>query len=741
MNVYEWLLKIKQRFCVWMLLSQWRVPTESDGIRAGRMGVGEEERRRQLAGEFALKRHCAQALRERPIQKLTVERSSLEKTAQRLGAEEEALTNRGHGPGMRLFLIAVAIGGTAAEVAITFPLTELYFITTVWLQVLVAISLVLIPAVGLHIALSRRRSGPFDHVSWRRSIGVTAFGVVVGIMWLRFTQLGWTANRGENFRAAFGQSSPGIALVMLLSALLLTIVVTYVLFQLEEGSEISRLGRTLARLKRRIQKLEMKLSTTAVDVERDRNALQAAEAIALACFDGGLAIGRKTAGEPRLLDMIAERFDLPLAIPAAIPLFCAAAILGQLVTSGSEALGLSALTAIMIGILTMLGVGSWALCCLLPKIAGKGGASLKEAERNEPALRGWWHAYFGGLDMKRVWLIGLCVLSASLIAGLLLTLLLARTRIPTFAAAIIGILSSVLLSTGALLWSLPAMTEVETGGDQPPIKKGPIRALASITAVLIVLIAVLMASCSNPLPRSASIVNKARDLVGGIAEAADHHPEPRSIVVALDVSKSVKATDDERRTAALSVLAHAHRGDTVSVVPIMDRAGEYIPVTLPRELVPFDDDLIEIARNKSTELEAKLPKWRRDGGAWSDYQHGLVLASEFLGRQRLRILVIIGDLVDDQPPGVGTRSPRPPQVPELAATALEGTRVYLGFVSSDELDRLSVNDRRRFEDNWRSELTRQGATDVTVRAFGVQSLDGWLDQVLGAPRRSGLAVR
>ena len=53
------------------------------------------------------------------------------------------------------------------------------------------------------------------------------------------------------------------------------------------------------------------------------------------------------------------------------------------------------------------------------------------------------------------------------------------------------------------------------------------------------------------------------------------------------------------------------------------------------------------------------------------------------------------------------------------------TRIYLGFLESTEIDRLSDKDRKKFEENWRALLMNAGASQVEIRPFGIQGLKSW----------------
>lgn len=93
-------------------------------------------------------------------------------------------------------------------------------------------------------------------------------------------------------------------------------------------------------------------------------------------------------------------------------------------------------------------------------------------------------------------------------------------------------------------------------------------------------------------------------------------------------------------------------------------------------------------------------------------------------------MVVLGDMVDNR--GLGKRSILPPNVP-LMNLKFQDTRVYVGFLASPIIDRLSDVDRAKFEDNWKALLTKAGAIEVDVRPFGVQGVHAWAARMFPEP--------
>lgn len=229
------------------------------------------------------------------------------------------------------------------------------------------------------------------------------------------------------------------------------------------------------------------------------------------------------------------------------------------------------------------------------------------------------------------------------------------------------------------------------------------RLRAALAAIGAVVLAILLSSCATS-------------------------PSP-GVAILLDVSQSVEATDNELATAALDLVGVLPRCAGVSIAPINARAGSIISERIPCEAAPYNDDLKGIYERVFVALQRSLPAWRALGGG-SDYHGSLRLASQTLDVHKARYLVVLGDMVDNR--GLGKRSILPPNVP-LMNLKFQDTRVYVGFLASPIIDRLSDVDRAKFEDNWKALLTKAGAIEVDVRPFGVQGVHAWAARMFPEP--------
>lgn len=205
-------------------------------------------------------------------------------------------------------------------------------------------------------------------------------------------------------------------------------------------------------------------------------------------------------------------------------------------------------------------------------------------------------------------------------------------------------------------------------------------------------------------------------------------PTPE-VALLIDVSASVRASDDDLKDVALHILGALPRCAGLSIAPINERAGSLITARVPCEEAPYSDDLRAVYDRVDRELGVSLPAWRLRGNG-SDYSGALRLAAQTLDAGADRLLVILGDMVDNR--SLGARSMSPPNVPSINVK-LPATRVYVGFLESPIVDRMSDANRAKFEENWKAMLTTAGAREVAIRPFGVHGVQAWTARMFPNP--------
>ena len=327
--------------------------------------------------------------------------------------------------------------------------------------------------------------------------------------------------------------------------------------------------------------------------------------------------------------------------------------------------------------------------------------------RTREELPNYTEMFIEGLDIRRAVLLAVGVIAGSLIAGLLTTTLLAKV-LPGADAVFIGMLSALCIGSFTLFALLP-----KAEGPKPPEEpRKPMSKAAFITTLFLMLFSV---SCSNLrwLERDAS-------------------RSSRNIVIIVDASSSVRASGGDLPKAAMKAARRARRCDNITVIGVYTHTGDVAEKTIPcaPPAIPIDDDIATAFSELRAEVESEFKTWQTKG-QYSDYLRALSLAAERLNGDKDGLLIVLGDMVDDQGPTATERAPKPPRVPALNGQSFAHTRAYLGFLDSSALDRLTHNERNAFAANWETELKLRGAVSVTSRAFGLQGLDAWLDENLG----------
>jgi hypothetical protein len=208
-------------------------------------------------------------------------------------------------------------------------------------------------------------------------------------------------------------------------------------------------------------------------------------------------------------------------------------------------------------------------------------------------------------------------------------------------------------------------------------------------------------------------------------ERARPKPRVQMTAIVIDQSTSVSLTEADTLRVIAAMLSRAPRCSTTLFQPA---AGDAYPVDVPCTRTPYDADLHRLYTKATRELMERFADWRTKGE--SDYQGALRLSNEWLhGSTGSRALVIMGDLEDAS----GRRAVRRKSsglIAGLADLQLSGIDVYLGFpglrAGTDE-------SMQAVAAAWTAELGKHGADPgrVTVRTYGLSSLDSWADATIG----------
>jgi hypothetical protein len=324
--------------------------------------------------------------------------------------------------------------------------------------------------------------------------------------------------------------------------------------------------------------------------------------------------------------------------------------------------------------------------------------ALKLIDAMRTACRG---EYLQGLATGRaekidVVKLGLATTGATAAAGLggafCAGFLTGRFGYGALAATVLSGLAGALVFSTVMLLAWPTLSREADG------KPRPQQLVLPLAAAILPLL--LMASCSSRQRSQAVLV--------------------------LDVSDSVRATDEELQAAALGVAGRLPRCWALSVAPINSQAGESFDVEMPCEEAPYDDDLRESYAQLQLELPKHISRWRERGGL-SEYARTVQFVSERLEPATDRVLVIVGDFIPDRGRASPDPSPPLPAVPKVRCPGCVGATVYLGLLPSTQLDRLKDSDRTQLLENWRSLFRESGVDDgkIILREFGLKGLEAF----------------
>lgn len=202
-------------------------------------------------------------------------------------------------------------------------------------------------------------------------------------------------------------------------------------------------------------------------------------------------------------------------------------------------------------------------------------------------------------------------------------------------------------------------------------------------------------------------------------------PALTKVVLVADVSDSVRVPDEKLIGAALSLITKLPYCSDVIILPRNAAAGESYKFRIPCEKVVFDSDRKNALAAAKRELPKRFVQWRRDGNL-SDYRGTFQHAASALKFGGKRVLIVLGDMVDDRE---GKRRAGL-TVPSLPQEGLRGVAVYLGWTPSSELSSLPDAAVQKFQDDWAEALKRVGAKPF-VDPAGLQGLEPTMEFLFG----------
>lgn len=208
-------------------------------------------------------------------------------------------------------------------------------------------------------------------------------------------------------------------------------------------------------------------------------------------------------------------------------------------------------------------------------------------------------------------------------------------------------------------------------------------------------------------------------LLAAALVGCSRHPEPRHIVILIDVSGSIERTSLNQAFKAIEELAgHLQRGDRISIIPILGDAeaqasGRIIRFNVPITRQAYDSDL----RHFRVKLKNALGKAQADAvghpGPKTDILGSIMLADEeFKGSpdHSRHLLIVLSDFIQESS-GVDFKASGYLATPAIArkfaaqlaknhAVDFNGLPAYLGFLQSREYSALPLTRREAIRRFW-----------------------------------------
>lgn len=225
------------------------------------------------------------------------------------------------------------------------------------------------------------------------------------------------------------------------------------------------------------------------------------------------------------------------------------------------------------------------------------------------------------------------------------------------------------------------------------------------------------------------------------------HSTPLYLVVLLDMSASVETGAQADQFEALEPLfKQLKRGDTIIIIPITSDAlieaqGNILRFRLSTKRSAYDGDL----RRLRSEAQARL-RVLKEAAQIKPFTHTDLLGAIELCAEELqaasasarKTVVILSDFLQDNRQFNFTREPR------LATTArsvefakelahsrgalFDSASVYLGFLRSEDLKRLTESRRAALRAFWIEYLRARGASNVSVATDGTGQIGRFLER-------------
>src|SRR5882724_5064860 len=134
------------------------------------------------------------------------------------------------------------------------------------------------------------------------------------------------------------------------------------------------------------------------------------------------------------------------------------------------------------------------------------------------------------------------------------------------------------------------------------------------------------------------------------------HPEPRQIVILVDVSGSIERRSLEQASRAIEKLAgRLRRGDGLTIIPILgdaeaEASGRIIRVEVPLQRRAYDADIHAFQAKLSTTLKSAESEALARPELRTDILGSVVLAEQEFGsdqRERRRLLFVLSDFIQE----------------------------------------------------------------------------------------------
>jgi len=208
-------------------------------------------------------------------------------------------------------------------------------------------------------------------------------------------------------------------------------------------------------------------------------------------------------------------------------------------------------------------------------------------------------------------------------------------------------------------------------------------------------------------------------LLAAALTGCSRHPEPRHIVILIDVSGSIERTSLNQAFKAIENLAsHLERGDRIVIIPILGDAeaqasGRITRFDVPTTRQAYDSDL----RHFRVQLKNALGKAQADAvghlGPKTDILGSIMLADEeFKGESDHpnHLLIVLSDFIQESA-GLDFKASRYLAAPVAAkrfavqlaknhAVDFHGVPVYLGLLQSREYISLPLSRREAIRGFW-----------------------------------------